>query len=357
MLAIHCDLLIVGGGPAGSSAAKAAAQEGIDTLVVEQREIIGVPVQCAEYVPLQLVGALDLGRDFVVQHVKGMQTYINGRLDMLTNTPGCMVRRDLFDQALAKSAQDAGAKYMLGTRVLSRDKKGFVHARQKNGEELRIKPRIIIGADGPHSRVGKWVGAPNHNLLPGAQATLKLAAPLKYTEVYFEPEIFAGYGWVFPKKDVANVGLGLKRAIKNKSDNPAELLRNFIAKLKQRGKIVGDVIDTAAGWIPAESVRNAVYGDTILAGDAAGHTHPITGAGIFNAVTCGEMAGEHAAEALNQRDLCLLEDYEDDWREFFADTLARAYSRRVYMEERWNDFQNTVQSCWVAYHDYYKAAC
>ncbi|MFO8090036.1 MAG: NAD(P)-binding protein [Desulfatiglandaceae bacterium] len=72
------DIVVVGAGPSGSSAAKAAACEGMRVLVLERKERIGFPVRCAEYIPGQLLGLVDAGRDFVVQAVSGMKTFFLG---------------------------------------------------------------------------------------------------------------------------------------------------------------------------------------------------------------------------------------------------------------------------------------
>ncbi|MCP4245986.1 MAG: FAD-dependent oxidoreductase, partial [bacterium] len=104
METLRCDILVVGAGPAGSSAARAAAEKGLEVLVVERRDTIGVPVQCAEYIPAPLLGEIDLGRSVVVQSVSGMRTILPDGETTVMRSPGCMIRRDLFDQALARAA-------------------------------------------------------------------------------------------------------------------------------------------------------------------------------------------------------------------------------------------------------------
>ena len=355
MHTLTCDVLVVGLGPAGSSAARAAAKAGADVLAVDRREAVGVPVQCAEYVPAQLVGQLGLGREFVVQPIRGMRTILPGGGERLTMTPGFTIRRDLLDQTLARAAADAGARLLLSTRAKTMAPDRTVILRGKDGGWMRVQPRVIVGADGPRSKVGRWVGAVNRNLLPGVQATLRLAAPLDCTEVYFDPGLFAGYGWCFPKAELANVGLGVRRDAAH-PDALRGLLRGFVERLRRAGKVVGEPVAHAAGWIPAEPVRRAVYGNVILAGDAAGHTHPITGAGVFAAVSTGEMAGRWAARAAAAGDPAVLAGYEEEWRDLLADTLDRAARRRALMEERWHDFDRVIPACWVAYREYYAPA-
>jgi flavin-dependent dehydrogenase len=309
-------------------------------------------VQCAEYIPALLLGKLDVGRSFAVQAVKGMKTYVPDAPEKITRAPGYIIHRDRFDKALARKAQDAGADIMPATSAVGIDSAGAVKLKSGDGRTMLLKPEIIIGADGPHSTVGRWVGAVNEHMLPAVQMTLPLTEPLDHTEVYFSPEIYAGYGWLFPKGKVANVGLGMKRTGRSQ-EGIVEILHRFIERLKKKGKITGTPVSQTAGWIPAEPVRRAVYGNIALAGDAAGHTHAITGAGIFAAVVCGQMAGKWAGRAVLDSDLSLLQHYDHEWKDLMALTLVRAYQRRQKMEAEWNDFNATVQSCWVAYRRYY----
>lgn len=271
------DILVVGAGAAGGAAALAAVREGARVLMVERRAEIGKPVRCAEYIPAMLVGQLNLGKSFVVQATHSMKTYISGHPVSEMNTPGYTIDRGRFDQTIVDAAVDAGAELMCATRAVGRIADDRVQLRQKGGHTLKVKAAVIIGADGPHTTVGSWVGIANTRLLPGVQMTLPLTSAMVHTEIYFEPEFFAGYGWLFPKKEFANVGLDLQKGPQN-PERLRKLLNKFVDKLRTAGKIAGDPVSFTAGWIPAQPVRAAVNGNILLAGDAAGQTHAITGA-------------------------------------------------------------------------------
>ena len=177
---------------------------------------------------------------------------------------------------------------------------------------------------------------------------------MDHTEVYFDPDIYAGYGWLFPKGQVANVGLGMRRNGCS-CESLGRVLDRFARRLQSQDKVVYEPVAQTAGWIPAEPVRRAVYANVALAGDAAGHTHAITGAGVFAAVACGRMAGKWAGRAVRENNPDLLEHYDREWKELMALTLMRAFQRRQQMEAEWvdKDFEATVQNCWVAYRQYY----
>ena len=210
---LHYDVLIVGAGPAGSSAARAAAQAGASVALVERRSAVGVPVRCAEYIPAMLVGQADVGKDYIAQATLGMRSYLHGHRIQDMAAPGYVIHRDKFDQALASAAADAGAHVLLGHSVLGREggQGSCVMLSTPTGGMTSIKAKVVIGADGPHSRVAQWVGLPNTHCLPSIQVRLPLRKTLEHTCIYFDESITAGYAWLFPKGDVANVGLGMLR--------------------------------------------------------------------------------------------------------------------------------------------------
>lgn len=349
---IGCDVLIVGAGPAGTSAARAAAAQGIRVVVVERRPVVGVPVRCAEYIPAPVVGELDLGTSYIVQRIRGMRTMLpNGRVKEI-RAPGFTIHRDRFDQTLAEAAVQAGARMLLAARAVGRENR-TVYVKSADGSRTRIDARIIIGADGPHTTVGKWVGASNRHLLPAVQARVPLRHPMDVTEVYFDHNVYGGYVWLFPKGDHANVGLGIRRSERSPADL-RQLLHRYLDRFHRDGKIENSVLAYTAGWLPADRPRGIVHENIILAGDAGGHTHAVTGAGVFHAVVCGRMAGNWAALAVKANDPKVLIGYEAEWRDLLEDVLERACLRRKTLEAEWDErLDDVIPRCWVAFKEYY----
>jgi len=348
-----CDILVVGAGPAGSCAARAAACDGLKVIFVERKRAVGVPVRCAEYIPRALLGELPFSdRSFVVQPVEAMRTILPGGAVHETRAPGLMIRRDQFDRLLAQAAQEQGAELLVKTRFVGMEG-GKAVLRMSDGSFTKVKAGIVIGADGPQSRVGRFMGSRLKRVVAGVQVRASLVAPMDQTEVYFDPRVYGGYAWLFPRGEEANVGLAIAKGSKW-SISPRQNLEWFVELLNKRGRIKGEPHGLTAGWIPVKPVGASVRENMILAGDAAGQTHPITGAGVVQAVRCGWLAGKWAARAVADNDPELIQGYEEDWREDYGQTLDWASRRREVLESNWDRLEDILPSCWVAFRKYYE---
>jgi flavin-dependent dehydrogenase len=281
-----------------------------------------------------------------------MKTFLNGRIIQVIVAPGYTIRRDTLDRLLAEEAQKAGASILPSTRALSREGDGVV-IKAKGFPQSRIEAKVIIGADGPRSTVGRWIGSENKNLIPAVQVRVALSHRVEFTEIFFDDRIYGGYGWLFPKGDVANVGLGMKKN-GTAGHKIGRLLLDLLSSLAAQGKIKGKPFEMAAGYIPAEAPRVVSGDNVLLAGDAAGHTHPITGAGIFQAVIGGRMAGKWAARAVESGDRSVLAGYESEWSEIFGETIDRGFSRRQLLEQNWDRLEEIIRYCWVTFKEYHQ---
>ena len=106
---LTCDVLVIGAGPAGSTAARFAAQRNVTVILLERRESVGIPVRCAEYVPLPVSRYLTISSPSVLsQPVKGLITFIPGEPGYESPVIGAMINRDRFDHELVQSAINAG---------------------------------------------------------------------------------------------------------------------------------------------------------------------------------------------------------------------------------------------------------
>jgi len=352
------DVLIIGAGPAGSRAAELAAEGGARVLLVERRAKIGLPVQCAELLHRKIVRELEVPSSAIAQEVVGMVTHVFGNIKVRSKAPGCVLYRDKFDDFLTERAVKAGAELRTSTMAVEpimgeTRGQGILGAvlEDHRGRTVKVRAKIIIGADGPSSTVGDWVGQENEELLHAHQVTVELNEKLDHTEVFLHPDYPGGYGWLFPKGKVANVGVGVDKSI---GGRPGSALRDLRVALGDR---IGEVVSKTAGLIPVGGPLRTVVGNVMLVGDAGGLTHPITGGGIHQAVATGAMAGDSAARFISD-EAGALEGYEKDWRTLLGRSLEHATERRKKMILSWRKTQNPVdfvalmRKSWIAFKEY-----
>ncbi len=345
---VRCDLLVIGAGPAGATAARAAAREGLKVLVIDKKVAIGEPVQCAGYVPKFLRKEVSFDKDCIIQEVNRMKTYLPNGDRIETDAPGYILDRRLFDRDLASAAGEAGADISLETVALSlwRD---IVLAKRK-GEKIEIEARVIIGADGPKSTVGQWINQVNSEFISAVQVEVPLNEKMDCTEVYFDLEFTGGYGWLFPRGRKANVGVGVNIRSGRK---PMDALRFLLGKLEAEGRVgIERELCLTKGLIPVNGYLGKTHArNMLLVGDAGGQANPMTGAGIFSAVCCGRMAGSIAAGAIKRGNPTDLKEYEVQWHELFEDSLRRAQERRKFLDSNWNEreFELALRKTWMSF--------
>jgi geranylgeranyl reductase family protein len=348
------DIVVIGAGPAGASAARAAAQKGVKVLMIDRRQRIGIPVQCAEFVAQWVSRYAHFSSKSILQRIETMITHLPDGTFYEIKGPGYMLDRSLFDKELAASAVLSGAKISIETKALGLSQEGLI-VEQGSKKEV-IQSKVFIGADGAHSSIGRLVGRPNLKTIVGLQYEVILPKPQSHVDIFFHKDYEGGYAWFFPKGETANVGVGV---IPEKTNLLLGLLDHFLDHLVELRKLSSvEIIAKTGGSIPCGKPRKTVFGNTLLVGDAAGHAHPITGAGILNAVVGGEIAGRVAAEAADHGDLRYLENYEMEWHETFGESLSYGALKREFLEENWNEpgvcFEELIRKTWVGFKEYYE---
>ena len=228
---LRCDVVVVGAGPAGATAARYAAERGLEVLLLEKRQEIGSAVRCAEGINREmLLPFLDPDERWISARVSRSRivTSDTGEVrSFIGEEPGYVLERRVFDRVLAEKAVEAGAGVMLKTAVkgLITENGAVKGVRATDGRsELEIEARIVVGTDGVESRVGQWKGldcvlrpcdclACAQYLLAGIDVDPDCCA------YYLGPELApGGYAWLFPKGDhLANVGLGVQADLAQRS--------------------------------------------------------------------------------------------------------------------------------------------
>ncbi len=351
---VDTDVLVCGLGPAGALAAATASRAGLDVLAVERNAQAGLPVQCAEYVPMMIGSELPSVRDAKVQNIDRMLTHIGSHAaDEMPDFNGIMISRERLDADLVDRAIAAGAQCRFATSVRSVTASGIVHL----ADDTTVRAKIIIGADGPRSIVGKAIGCANGDLVETRQMTVDLLASHNGTDIYLHPDFVGGYGWLFPKGERCNLGLGV---IAGKRHLLKPALAGLHARLVKEGRVGSDIHAYTGGAIPVGGIVGPVgkLGDrqVLLCGDAAGLTNPVTGAGINAAVISGTLAGEYSA-AVVKGDGNAADDYAEEIEAMFGRSLALAIKRRRQLldcyEKNGRPGEPQLRDGWIAYPQYW----
>ncbi|XP_042498439.1 geranylgeranyl diphosphate reductase, chloroplastic [Macadamia integrifolia] len=303
---------VIGGGPAGGSAAETLAKGGIETYLIERKMDNCKP--CGGAIPLCMVGEFDLPLDIIDRRVTKMKMISpsNVAVDVgRTLKPHeyiGMVRREVLDAYLRDRAAKAGATVINGL-FLKMDLPGdanspyVLHYNAYDGktggvgERSTLEVDAVIGADGANSRVAKAIGAGEYDYAIAFQERIKIPDEKM---VYYEnlAEMYVGddvspdfYGWVFPKCDHVAVGTG---TVTHKGD-----IKKFQLATRNRAqeKIYGGkIIRVEAHPIPEHPRPKRLAGRVALVGDAAGYVTKCSGEGIYFAAKSGRMAGEAIVE-------------------------------------------------------------
>lgn len=352
--AIATDVLVVGLGPAGSSAALAAARAGAKVIGIDRKQRAGFPVQCAEFVPMAL-GGEGVAAGSERQAIAAMLTMVEDDMpDLTQDFRGRMIDRGHFDAELVARATEAGADCRLGASLASLSADGIAAL----SDGCMVDAKVIVGADGPRSRVGQSIGLVNAELVETRQITVPLLSAHDATDIFLSAAIPGGYAWLFPKGDVANLGLGVAPAHREKLKPLLDALR---ARLIAEGRIGDAILGHTGGAIPVGGM-NAARGmlggrSVLLAGDAAGLVNPVTGAGIPAAVISGRMAGEASAALLTGK-ANASSSYTEDLEDMFGVSLGRALARRHELLEKFaagRPAKPDLRRGWIAYPEYWAA--
>ncbi len=326
---IETDVLVIGAGPAGSSAARFAAKGGAKVILMDKKSEIGFPKRCAEGVSKKIFDKLDLEMDphWVTNEISGVRFVAPDGTDIWLSEDqidlpdaGYVLERKVFDKHMAAEAAREGAEIRIKTQAkgLEREEDGtFIVTCESMGETYDIHAKIIIGADGPESHVAKWAGLnaiikPQH-MVAGVQYEMCNVKMKRndYLEFYFGSVAPGGYFWLFPKGgDVVNAGLGIITNMARKSayEYLVDAVDNCYATQEAQA------VELNAGGDPVGGLVKEMYGDNImLVGDAASQVNPLTGGGITNGMLGGRFAGEVAVESLEAGDCSsnFLKKYEE----------------------------------------------
>jgi len=312
-MTIMCDVLVIGAGPAGSSAARSTAMKGVKTIFIDKKEEIGFPVQCAEGIGKYLFPYMPfkIPKEQLIWKIDGMFFWADDILieKIGDQWKGYSVDRNKFDKWLSELAVKKGAELWTSTELIEFEfdnennvKKAIVKRKEK---KIEIFPKVVVAADGCESTVLKLLDLyhPKKGDLAEVYSwemkNLDLYKP-HLEQIFIGDFTPSGYAYIFPKsKDVANVGVG--------GIFPKEKMETYFEEFLEIEHVKRQVIH--ADYV-VEKVKKAVwnnltdkwiYGNVILAGDVANQNLKPFIEGILPSIICGDVAGNKAFDICNKK--------------------------------------------------------
>lgn len=320
------DVVVIGSGPAGATTARFLAERHLSVLLIDKRQELGAPVQCSGAVSRHALEEVNIPitDEFIQEPIYGFGIYDQAgdmtRIDyrMLKSDEygpgegkkplGYVVDRRRFDRYLMTLAERAGVTVKLKTEGLGYESlnDGQCRVRLRHFRtETSVRCRVVVGADGLMSQVGKWAGLRTHIRINELASCLQYVVDQVETEGLLEiitghEWAPGGYAWVFPKgHGYAEIGLGV---IPTFTDRDAQWhLQHFMEQsfFKERFRN-SRILEIQGGGVPLAAPLRVQYADhMILVGDAARHVNPITGGGIHTALSGGAIAARFLTEHLS----------------------------------------------------------
>ena len=310
------DVIVVGAGPAGLFAALRLARGGRDVLVIEEHATIGAPTHCTGVVSAELQELYKIPEELVLHRATSCLVISPHGTVAEFESPGeaiAVLDRAAFDAGLAAEAQAAGASVLLGTRVEDvRVGRGVVEV--STGRRVHLA-RAIVLACGVAYRFHRRMsfGLPSA-VLHTAQIEID-AHPAKAMEIHLGRQVAPeGFAWLVPiqRDDRTRVKAGLLL----RGDARARLA-TFLASPRVAARLAGPIGDPVLRLLPLAPPRRTYGPRTLLVGDAAGLTKPLTGGGIFYSLLSADLAAQTLEESLAADDFGArtLSRYEARWRQ------------------------------------------
>lgn len=339
------DVIVVGAGPAGSTAARFAAMNGASTLLLEKDREIGVPVRCAEGVSakglLRMVDRID--PRWVATTIHGFRLVApdGTPVEARWNESGYVLHRQIFDYDLARMAADQGADVY--TRA-------YVYDLLREGDTVRgvrvrigrnnydIHAKIVIGADGVESRVGRWAGLRTFTAMCDMESCVQATVGGLNIEndicefIFSSKRAPGGYVWIFPKGNgTANVGLGISGSYSGQRSALSYLQAFLHDHFPDK-----PILSMFCGGVPCDkTLKEITANGLMLVGDAAHQVNPISGGGIVSGMYAGMLAGQVAAKCVKNGNWTRnkLIEYENEWHTTVGKDHERFYRIKLYIDQ------------------------
>ena len=315
---LEFDVVVVGAGPAGSTAAEGLARASLRVALLEEHAQIGLPVHCSGLVSPRTLEASGLaGDDWALRRYRQARIWGpgGGTLWVRANSVQAIsIDRERFDRTLAERATAAGAVLMLETKAVHFERvDGQLRIQASTpGGSVQLQAPLLIGADGAASRVARWLGRTGrHEVIPAVKADVTfLGQGTDDIEILVGNGVAPGwFGWVIPLAGRrARIGVGASGSLRDRFPEFLDLLQHRFGALSWEG--------VRRAPIPLGPARDFVDDGVMLVGAAARQTKPTTGGGIYLGIRAAQLAAEVAIQALaeGRTDRRALAAYEGAWQ-------------------------------------------
>ena len=340
----HYDLVIVGGGPAGSSAAFSAAKNGVKVALIEKENSIAETVRTSGVTWIQNIKEFGIP-DGCFNPIKNFSFCSpNNEVTISDTVPRAAVLdvRKTY-RWLANEAKEAGADIFVKTNIkeIIKNEKGDIAGVKGTGinGEVTFYSKVVIDASGFQSTVCKAMGFASQWERFGAGAEFEVEAENVDSETWWlmvgQQYSPAGYAWIFPLgNNIVRIGVGVGKPESNvdPTQRLKEIMEKQLGPIKKLGKLTEK--EFHYGLIPNDGLsRKTVFNNLILVGDSAGQANPLVLEGIRYAIKFGRVAGKVASEAIksgttDEKDLY---PYEENWRKEIESKINSASK----VQDRW----------------------
>ena len=307
------DVIIVGGGPTGSMAGIEIAKSGYSVCILEKTRDIGYPVRCGEAVGHSgLLQFMEPKANWIASKIMSIKLVspkeheVNIKFNKET---GYILNRRVFDYDLCQMAVDYGAEVYTKAYVKGLIKNnGYIKGVKVDflDQSKELSAKIVIGADGIDSRVGRWAGIRTNVKMKDMESCIQYTVSnidvdneqmVMYVGSNFAP---GGYLWIFPKgENLANIGVGISGKFSKKKS-----AKKYLDEFLEKNYPDVSILTTVCGGVPCASpMKDPVSDGLMLAGDAGRQINPMTGGGIISGMKAGMIAGQVAGEALKENDV------------------------------------------------------
>jgi digeranylgeranylglycerophospholipid reductase len=327
------DVIVIGGGPSGSYAARRLAEKGHKTLVLEKQPSAGHKSCCTGIIGRECAVTFGIDDRVIIRNANSATLFPpsgNGLYIYREEPQACILDRAAFDVSMADRAQRAGVELGYGSRVtgISYEKKHVNVSVSHGKKEIVMPAKAVIVASGftpgLNGRLGLGV---YKDFTIGVQAEVE-APGLKEVEVYFGDMAPGFFAWLVPTaNNIARAGLLSRKGAGIK-------LKKWLTGLADKGKITTADVKIHYGGIPLKPPSRS-YGDRLIAvGDAAGQVKPTSGGGIYYGLIGAEIAADTLHQALEDNDLSAgrLAEYERAWRKKLGKEIRTGYWARKLFE-------------------------